>query len=112
VRALAAPFAVIRVPPAPAGHRHLRSAAASSPADRTSAGRLDCSSSASSCVTSGSTVPTIVLNLHRPLNEILGVDERVVEVASCGRFPDARELLSTLGPRGVLARRTAGGSQR
>ncbi len=38
-------------------------------------------------------LPKIVLNLHHPLNDILGVNERLFEVASCGGFQltDGRE---------------------
>lgn len=38
-------------------------------------------------------LPKIVLNLHHPLNDILGVNERLFEVASCGGFQltDRRE---------------------
>jgi spore maturation protein CgeB len=31
-------------------------------------------------------LPKIVLNLHHPLNDILGVNDRLFEVASCGGF--------------------------
>jgi len=38
-------------------------------------------------------LPSIVLNLHHPLNDILGVNDRLFEVASCGGFQltDRRE---------------------
>ena len=38
-------------------------------------------------------LPNIVLNLHHPLNDILGVNDRLFEVASCGGFQltDRRE---------------------